>query len=107
MKIKWIPVKNNDKNITYEKVSDNKLQVNDDMADFTDTSILEYDIPSELSFAIKRAFRQEPDGELHLYLLRYYNDKEKMEWEGFGFYSEGSLFRGSQFETYTENGVIE
>jgi hypothetical protein len=105
MQIKWIPVKNNEKSIYYEKISNNKLRVNDDVADFTDTSVLEYDIPSNLSFAIKRAFREEEHGELYLLLKRYYGDEDKRPWEGQTF--EGDGLRGSQFETYSENGVIE
>lgn len=108
MQIKWIPVKNDNKSIYYEKINDNKIQVNDDVVDFSDTTVLEYDIPEELKPFIKKAYREQDGGELYLLLLRYYSTEEKRIWEEFGYYYEGeNLLRGTRFETYTENGELK
>ena len=102
-----MPVKNDDRAVYYEKLSDNKLQVNDDVVDFSNTSIIEYEIPEELRFAIKKAYRETENGELYLYLTRFYSTKEKTIWEEPEYYGEGTSYRGTQFETYTKNGELK
>jgi hypothetical protein len=103
MNIKWIPQRSN-KKISYERKSANVLLVDGEEVSFADTSIVEYEIPEEISYAIQRAYRQ--DGELYLDLRRPYSEAEKFIWEQPHYYNEGG-FRGSQYESYDQNGVLD
>ena len=69
MFITWTPNKNKCRS-EYSQPSKDVLRVNDDEFDFTDPTIVEFDIPIEYHGYIKRAWRE--DGDLHLVLLAHY-----------------------------------
>lgn len=102
MMIKWVPI-NSPYTARYELVDSNSIKIDGEFVEF-DPDLTKFDIPEELSRNLISAFR---DGsELMLELRRGYSDSESYIWEQPHYYNEGG-FRGSQYEEYTEAGVIE
>lgn len=79
MIVTWKPIRS-DTIVDYRQPEPDKLQINDYILDFTDTNIVQYNVPEDFVDYIMKAIR-DPSGTLHLTLLSYYSEEEKQYWE--------------------------
>lgn len=69
MIVTWTPIRS-DRRCEYSQPRKDVLRVNDDELDFTDLTIVEFDIPQEYRDYVRAARRER--GKLHLTLLAHY-----------------------------------
>ena len=88
MTVTWSPIRS-DRKVAYSQPRTDVLAINGEELDFTDATIVEFDIPAEWRGYVQEAKRV--DGELHLRLLAHYEAGKSLRDEVTREYGIGSI----------------